>query len=137
MADKSERADVKLWRQLATKDGKGADPDGLVWHTPEGLDVKPLWTADDVRDLDFADRGGWPSSRSSVAPPCLGCGLAVVTVDAQRLTVGWLIQSTSPERDDMVTHRGHLDMTPSTEGLRASELVAPLLQASARRARHT
>ena len=32
-------ADLKLWRDLATKERKGADPEGLVWHTPEGLDV--------------------------------------------------------------------------------------------------
>lgn len=28
-------ADLKLWRELATKDRKGADPDGLIWHTPK------------------------------------------------------------------------------------------------------
>ncbi|MFL6804004.1 MAG: methylmalonyl-CoA mutase, partial [Xanthobacteraceae bacterium] len=27
----------------------------LVWHTPEGLDVKPLYTAADVEGLDFLD----------------------------------------------------------------------------------
>jgi methylmalonyl-CoA mutase len=48
-------ADPKLWRDLASKERKGADPDGLVWHTPEGIDVKPLWTAVDVADVDFAD----------------------------------------------------------------------------------
>jgi methylmalonyl-CoA mutase len=55
MAASRTPADVKLWRDLATKDRKGADPDGLVWHTPEGIDVKPLWTAADVADVDFAD----------------------------------------------------------------------------------
>jgi methylmalonyl-CoA mutase len=55
MAASGTPADVKLWRDLATKERKGADPDGLVWHTPEGIDVKPLWTAADVADVDFAD----------------------------------------------------------------------------------
>ncbi|MBI3783671.1 MAG: methylmalonyl-CoA mutase [Deltaproteobacteria bacterium] len=54
MADKG-RADLELWRQLASKERKGADPDGLLWHTPEGIDVKPLYTRADVADLDFAD----------------------------------------------------------------------------------
>ncbi len=65
MADQSERADLKLWRQLATKEQKGADPDGLVWHTPEGIDVKPLYTRADVEDLDFTDTtpGAFPFLR--------------------------------------------------------------------------
>src|SRR5574341_121674 len=48
-------ANPKLWRDLATKERKGADPDGLVWHTPEGIDVKPLYTRADVAGLDFVD----------------------------------------------------------------------------------
>ncbi len=33
------------WQAAATKEVKGAD---LTWPTPEGIDVKPLYTADDV-----------------------------------------------------------------------------------------
>jgi len=51
----STPADLKRWRDLASKDLKGADPDTLVWHTPEGLDVKPLYTRADVAELDFLD----------------------------------------------------------------------------------
>src|SRR5947209_6899466 len=40
------------WRALASKDLKGADPDTLVWTTPEGIDVKPLFTADDLDDTN-------------------------------------------------------------------------------------
>jgi methylmalonyl-CoA mutase len=36
------------WRELASKDLKGADPDTLVWATPEGIDVKPLYTESDL-----------------------------------------------------------------------------------------
>src|SRR3954469_19819595 len=39
------------WTALATKDTGGASPDTLVWDTPEGLPVKPLYTADDLADL--------------------------------------------------------------------------------------
>jgi len=46
-------ADLSLWKKLAAKERKGADPDGLVWQTPEGIAVKPLWTRADVEALDF------------------------------------------------------------------------------------
>ena len=35
------------WQALAAKEVKGAD---LTWRTPEGIAVKPLYTAQDVRD---------------------------------------------------------------------------------------
>ncbi|MGE4430108.1 MAG: methylmalonyl-CoA mutase [Sphingobium sp.] len=38
-------ADLDDWKQLADKEVKGKD---LVWQTPEGIAVKPLYTADDV-----------------------------------------------------------------------------------------
>jgi methylmalonyl-CoA mutase len=44
----ADRPDLGEWRQLATKDLGGKDPDELVWHTPEGIDVKPLYTGDDL-----------------------------------------------------------------------------------------
>ena len=36
MADPKQPADLRLWHELATKERKGNDPAGLVWHTPEG-----------------------------------------------------------------------------------------------------
>ncbi len=35
------------WQAAATKEVKGRD---LTWHTPEGIDVKPLYTAEDAPD---------------------------------------------------------------------------------------
>ena len=35
------------------KSAIGHDPNELVWTTPEGIDVPPLYTADDVAGLDF------------------------------------------------------------------------------------
>src|SRR6185369_15625738 len=55
MPDPKTPADLKHWTELATKERKGKDPQDLVWHTPEGLDVKPLYTRADVEGLDFAD----------------------------------------------------------------------------------
>ncbi len=46
MTDKPETAPTLAdWQALAAKEVKGAD---LTWPTPEGIDVKPLYTADDV-----------------------------------------------------------------------------------------
>jgi methylmalonyl-CoA mutase len=39
------------WEALASKELKG-NPESLVWHTPEGIAVKPLYTAADLEDLD-------------------------------------------------------------------------------------
>jgi methylmalonyl-CoA mutase len=39
------------WRRLAEKDIK-ADPETLTWHTPEGIAVKPLYTADDLSGIE-------------------------------------------------------------------------------------
>ncbi|MGH7789907.1 MAG: methylmalonyl-CoA mutase [Candidatus Binatia bacterium] len=55
MEDTTKRADLGLWRDLAAKERKGAPAEQLVWHTPEGLDVKPLYTRADVDGLDFTD----------------------------------------------------------------------------------
>src|SRR5437773_11857109 len=55
MADRTDPAGPAPWVELARKERRGADPDGLVWHTPEGIDVKPLWTRADVDLLDFID----------------------------------------------------------------------------------
>jgi methylmalonyl-CoA mutase len=65
MAETTNRADLDLWRKLATKDRRGADPDDLMWHTPEGIAVKPLYTQADVADLDFSDTipGAYPFVR--------------------------------------------------------------------------
>ncbi len=49
------RADRDAWRALASKDLKGADPDTLVWETPEGIAVQPLYTAADVDGIAHAD----------------------------------------------------------------------------------
>jgi methylmalonyl-CoA mutase len=65
MADHPDRADLAAWRTLAAAERKGASPDELVWHTPEGIDVKPLWTRADVEGLDFLDTipGAFPFVR--------------------------------------------------------------------------
>ena len=45
---------VADWQALAEKELK-ASPDALVWNTPEGIAVKPLYTADDLQGLEHLD----------------------------------------------------------------------------------
>jgi methylmalonyl-CoA mutase len=44
---------IDEWRELAAKELKGKDPDALVWETPEGIPVKPLYTDTDLEGIDF------------------------------------------------------------------------------------
>ncbi|GAB3464716.1 methylmalonyl-CoA mutase [Actinophytocola sediminis] len=41
--------------QAAVQEATGKAPDALMWETPEGIGVKPLYTAADLTDLDFLD----------------------------------------------------------------------------------
>ncbi len=45
-------AKTETWRKLAEKELKGRDPAELTWDTLEGIPVKPLYTEEDVADLD-------------------------------------------------------------------------------------
>ncbi|WP_066481865.1 MULTISPECIES: methylmalonyl-CoA mutase [unclassified Sphingomonas] len=48
------------WAALAAKEVKGRD---LTWHTPEGIAVKPLYTAEDVAGIDPGLPGFAPYTR--------------------------------------------------------------------------
>ncbi|WP_370324346.1 methylmalonyl-CoA mutase [Euzebya sp.] len=43
--------DLSAWESRATKEFGGTPPGEKRWRTPEGIDVKPLYTAADVADL--------------------------------------------------------------------------------------
>ena len=43
------------WQDLASKDLKGGSLDQLNWETPEGIKVKPLYTAKDLENLEHLD----------------------------------------------------------------------------------
>ena len=43
------------WHKAAAKSAPGGDVDALNWVTPEGLVVKPLYTAADLKDLPHTD----------------------------------------------------------------------------------
>ncbi len=43
------------WQALAGKECKGKPLEELTWDTPEGIAVKPLYTADDLKGLNYLD----------------------------------------------------------------------------------
>jgi methylmalonyl-CoA mutase len=51
----SKRADLEKWREFARSELKGRDPETLVVETPEGIRIKPLYTAIDLEKLEALD----------------------------------------------------------------------------------
>ncbi len=54
-APKLTPASLDDWKRAAAKSVPGGDLSSLTWHTPEGLAVKPLYTAADLQGLPYAD----------------------------------------------------------------------------------
>ena len=54
MGEEFPRRDRADWEARAAAEVKG-DTERLVWHTPEGLAVQPLYTAEDLEGLEFVD----------------------------------------------------------------------------------
>ena len=52
---KSPKQSLDDWRSLASKECKGRSPEELAWNTPEGIAVKPLYTAEDLAGLAHLD----------------------------------------------------------------------------------
>ncbi|WP_019530014.1 methylmalonyl-CoA mutase [Dasania marina] len=52
---KPQPATLDEWKALATKQMKGLTPEEMTWHTPEGIDLKCLYTAEDVKDLEYTN----------------------------------------------------------------------------------
>ncbi|HAU16595.1 MAG: methylmalonyl-CoA mutase [Pseudomonadales bacterium] len=55
MTTENNKPSLEQWQELATKERKGRSPDELIWETPEGIDVKPLYTAADTANLENAN----------------------------------------------------------------------------------
>jgi methylmalonyl-CoA mutase len=56
MASRSGKGpDLEKWRELATKELRGKDLDELFWASPDGIEVKPLYTAADIEKLEEID----------------------------------------------------------------------------------
>ncbi|MEO0682139.1 MAG: methylmalonyl-CoA mutase [Pseudomonadota bacterium] len=61
------KADLDAWRALAERELKGRSPEDLTWRTPEGIDVKPLYTADDLEGMQHL--GSVPGAAPFVRGP--------------------------------------------------------------------
>jgi len=48
-------ADLAKWKELAAQELRGQDPDALRWTSPDGIDIKPLYTAADLEGLAYTD----------------------------------------------------------------------------------
>ena len=46
---------LAAWAEAAAKSAPGGDVNRLNWKTPEGIDIKPLYTRADVEGLPYAD----------------------------------------------------------------------------------
>ncbi len=53
--DRTNKADLDDWQSAATTEYKGKSPDERVWMTPEGIEVKPLYSAQDLAELENID----------------------------------------------------------------------------------
>jgi len=51
----SQMSDFQKWEELATKQLRGKPLESLTKKTPEGIDVKPLYTAKDLENVEFKD----------------------------------------------------------------------------------
>ncbi|MET0901916.1 MAG: methylmalonyl-CoA mutase [Acidimicrobiales bacterium] len=63
----TDRPSIEEWRGLATQELKGKDPDALVWSTPEGIEVRPLYTEEDLEEVGHL--GGLPGLAPFVRGP--------------------------------------------------------------------
>jgi methylmalonyl-CoA mutase len=67
MMVKKSRPDIARWQALAAKELRGKAPEGLNWLTPEGIAVKPFYTAADLEAIEAAGFP-WRASLPGVAP---------------------------------------------------------------------
>ena len=51
----SEHPDKQKWIDLATKELRGKPLESLNWQTPEGIPVKPVYTAEDIEGLEHVN----------------------------------------------------------------------------------
>ena len=64
MLDKKPET-IDDWRKLVSGELRNKSFEDLTWHTPEGIDVKTLYTADDVKDIPHCENlpGFFPFTR--------------------------------------------------------------------------
>ena len=53
--DDFKTASLADWQKAAAKSAPNGDVSALNWHTPDGIAVKPLYTAEDTKDLPYTN----------------------------------------------------------------------------------
>jgi methylmalonyl-CoA mutase len=53
-----QKSTLSDWQALADKEGRGRSHEDMAWPTPEGISVKPLYTTEDLADIEHL--GGMP-----------------------------------------------------------------------------
>jgi len=43
------------WRAVARKELKGKEPESLIWQSPEGIEIRPLYTAADLSAVGYEE----------------------------------------------------------------------------------
>jgi methylmalonyl-CoA mutase len=61
-----EKPNMESWRALAEREVR-ASPDTLIWRTPEGIDIKPLYTEADLETVGHL--GGLPGEKPFLRGP--------------------------------------------------------------------
>jgi len=60
---------TQAWKAAAQRELRGRPLDDLTWHTPEGIDVKPLYTEADLSGVEWVSidppREGFCASTST------------------------------------------------------------------------
>ena len=50
-----EESNLSAWGKLVEKQSKGITPEEFTWHTPEGIPLKTLYTAEDIQELPYTN----------------------------------------------------------------------------------
>jgi methylmalonyl-CoA mutase len=51
----ADSKEMKSWREIASKELRGKEVDELVWISPDGIEIKPLYTAADIEELEHTN----------------------------------------------------------------------------------
>ncbi len=60
-----QKSKKQIWKELRDKELKGKEYNDLTWKTPEGIDISPLYTQEDIQDCDLSSDypGVYPFTR--------------------------------------------------------------------------
>jgi methylmalonyl-CoA mutase len=126
MTDKKDPT-VREWENLVEKETKGRSADDMIWQTPEGIKVKPLYTAEDTAALAHMDNlpGFAPYKRGPKATMYVGRPWTVRQYagfsTAEESNVFYRKNLAAGQQGlsvafDLATHRGYDSDHPRVEG---------------------